>query len=182
MNLLTVETAEKKRKKSMTDNTIDTTRSLIEMKEKPAKVKTVQSSMLSVSENYEEKDQKAVQEKDSLLIKALSCQESPTENKEQRKITAVERDILLQVQAQINYFRFVFKLFKKLKDILKTSDERIAEFKSSLLNLINNKMAEVKCLKFVHGATKSQIKEFVVTSEYSNLLNVLKKYKERYQK
>jgi hypothetical protein len=76
-----------------------------------------------------------------MLIKALSCQEPVTDRKEQRKITAVERDILLQVQAQINYFRFVFKLFKKLKDILKTSDERIAEFKSSLLNLINNKMA-----------------------------------------
>jgi hypothetical protein len=34
----------------------------------------------------------------------------------------------------------------------------------------------------VQGTTKNQIKEFVVTSEYSNLLNVLKKYRERYQK
>lgn len=45
----------------------------------------------------------------------------------------VQREILMQVQSQINYFRFLFKLFKKMQEILKTTDEHIIKFKNTLL-------------------------------------------------
>jgi hypothetical protein len=64
-------------------------------------------------------------------------------------------NIVTQVQAQINYFRFLFKILKKLNNCVKTKDAHIIELKHNLLFYISLKMEEVKELKFVKGTTPS---------------------------
>ncbi len=42
------------------------------------------------------------------------------EEKVTQKMNPKERSILIQLEAQINYFRFVYKIYKKMKNTLKT--------------------------------------------------------------
>jgi hypothetical protein len=44
--------------------------------------------------------------------------------------------ILTQVQGQINYFRYLLRILKKLNDYLRTKDSKIIELKHNLLSLI----------------------------------------------
>lgn len=49
-------------------------------------------------------------------------------------------NILSQVQAQINYLRYLLKILNKLNDYVKTKDSKIIDLKNSLLSLAYEKM------------------------------------------
>ena len=54
-----------------------------------------------------------------------------------------------QLQTQINYFRYLFKLIKKINEYLKTTDAKILQLKNHLATLVFEKMTEVKELRYV---------------------------------
>lgn len=53
------------------------------------------------------------------------------------------------VQSQINYFRFVFKLFKRIHDTLRTTDEHIGKLKQNLLFLVHAKINEIRAFQYL---------------------------------
>jgi hypothetical protein len=87
----------------------------------------------------------------------------------------MEKEILLQIQSQVNYFRFTYKLFKRINETLKTSDDHIRKLKQSLLFLTHAKIEEIRTLKHLGlGAEVEGL--FQETAEFANVLDVLRQY------
>lgn len=61
----------------------------------------------------------------------------------------MDKDAVMVIQSQINYFRFVFKLFKRMHDTLRTTDEHIKKLKQNLLFLVHTKIEEVRTLQYL---------------------------------
>ena len=68
-----------------------------------------------------------------------------------KKYTLIEKDILKQLQGHIDYFRLVFRVFRKMKDLLKTNDSGIGSFKIQLLCLFYSAVQESRQLKHIRG-------------------------------
>lgn len=61
----------------------------------------------------------------------------------------MSEDTVTIIQSQIKYFRFIFKLFRRIHDTLRTTDEHINKLKQNLLFLVHTKIEEIKSLKYL---------------------------------
>jgi hypothetical protein len=91
-----------------------------------------------------------------------------------------EREIMLQVQSQVNFFRFLFKLLRKIHESLKTADSHISSLKGALLAHILSCLHQIGELKFIRGLKPTQLVTFKLTKSYNNIEKVLNSYKDRY--
>lgn len=78
----------------------------------------------------------------------------------------------MEIQSQINYFRFAFKLFKKINDILKTNDSNIKKLKQNLLYFVH---AKIDAIERLEGSSLSHEakKGFKETPEFVKVLKLL---------
>ena len=88
-------------------------------------------------------------------------------------------NILSQVQAQINYLRYLLKILNKLNDYVKTKDAKIMDLKNNLLSLAYEKMAEIKDLRHIKGASCKEKEIFLKSKHFSGVESALAKYSER---
>ena len=87
-----------------------------------------------------------------------------------------------QVKEQINYFRFLFKLTKKIHIYIMSQSLTFTHLKEHLLWSAYAKMHEIEELRHVRGVNLPQVKKFTSEKEFDNIRAILHMYRERYSK
>jgi hypothetical protein len=118
----------------------------------PEKAKRERKGSLELSSNkdyllFANKVEKKKERKESVqgstLEDILCClTDLEKEPNQEKSVVELERYIVQQVQEHINYFRLVFRIYRKIKDLLKTNDKGIKSFKNHLLHLYGESLKE----------------------------------------
>lgn len=83
----------------------------------------------------------------NISITSPKAQAKPLKNKPEHF-----ESLISQVQAQVDYSRFLLRVLRKLNDHLRTKDTRVLELKQGLLYFLYLKLTEIKDLRFAKAS------------------------------